>query len=159
MQRTEFLIALQEALEGEMPASEVAGNVQYYKDYIESESAAKGEEAVLQELGDPRLIAKTIIDTYKAANEEGSTYGYDSGTYYDNQYTRNDSQDDGVAINVNGKNIRIPKWGGYVVAAVVIALVIMILILLGKIAFAVLKVLLPVILVLAVFRWLFGRKR
>ena len=63
MRKTEFLQELREALDGEVSASVIQSNISYYDQYI-SQEAAKGrrEEEVIEEIGSPRLIAKTIID-------------------------------------------------------------------------------------------------
>ena len=62
MRKTEFLQELREALDGEVSASVIQSNISYYDQYI-SQEAAKGrrEEEVIEEIGSPRLIAKTII--------------------------------------------------------------------------------------------------
>lgn len=60
MRKTEFLQELREALDGEVSASVIQSNISYYDQYI-SQEAAKGrrEEEVIEEIGSPRLIAKT----------------------------------------------------------------------------------------------------
>lgn len=65
MVKKEFLDILRESLAGNVPASEVEENIRYYKDYIENE--AESEEEALKQLGDPHLIARTIIDSFKAS--------------------------------------------------------------------------------------------
>ena len=72
MRKTEFLQELREALDGEVSASVIQSNISYYDQYIRQE-AAKGrrEEEVIEEIGSPRLIAKTIIDSSEGAGETG----------------------------------------------------------------------------------------
>ena len=72
MRKTEFLQELREALDGEVSASVIQSNISYYDQYI-SQEAAKGrrEEEVIEEIGSPRLIAKTIIDSSEGAGETG----------------------------------------------------------------------------------------
>ena len=61
MSKQEFLDTLRRALARELSESEVADNINYYWNYIEQQVASgKSEEQVLSELGDPRLIARTI---------------------------------------------------------------------------------------------------
>lgn len=63
MTRQEFIDTLSVRLSEEKPTSEVLGQVQYYQGYIDGEiSRGRTEEEVLEELGDPLLIAKTILD-------------------------------------------------------------------------------------------------
>lgn len=77
MNRYEFISALRAALSGKVPSTTVEDNVQYYEEYIEVQlRQGKGEEEVLSELGDPRLLAKTIIEANKYA-EGTDTYGGD----------------------------------------------------------------------------------
>ena len=68
MRKTEFLQELREALDGEVSVSVIQSNISYYDQYI-SQEAAKGrrEEEVIEEIGSPRLIAKTIIDSSEGA--------------------------------------------------------------------------------------------
>ena len=64
MTREEFLRRLSEALEGNISAGAVQDNLNYYNQYILDEvRGGKTEEEVLQSLGDPWAIARTIIDT------------------------------------------------------------------------------------------------
>ena len=71
MTKTEFLDTLRLKLEGEVPVSEIDSTIRYYDEYI-SETVGRGESEskVLEELGSPLLIARTIIDT--SARQEGN---------------------------------------------------------------------------------------
>lgn len=71
MSKKEFLATLQETLAGQIPESEIANQLDYYKSYINS---SESEKQVLEELGDPRLIARTIIASYEAS--KGPMAGY-----------------------------------------------------------------------------------
>ena len=63
MNRLEFLQGLKAELEGRVPHSIIQENLRYYDSYI-SDEAAKGqsEEDVVESLGGPRIIARTIVD-------------------------------------------------------------------------------------------------
>ena len=64
MNRTEFLDTLRSQLSGQMHEGKVAAHVRYYEDYIQCQvRSGRIEQDVLQELGDPRLIARTLLDT------------------------------------------------------------------------------------------------
>ena len=64
MSRREFLEVLRGQLSGQMTQGRAAAHVRYYEDYIQSQVRnGRSESDVLAELGDPRLIAKTLIDT------------------------------------------------------------------------------------------------
>lgn len=75
MDRHEFISILRTALAGKVPATTVEDNVQYYEEYIEIQlRQGKREEEILAALGEPRLLAKTIIEANKYA-EGTETYG------------------------------------------------------------------------------------
>lgn len=79
MTKSEFLEILRQQLDGEMPSGEIYSNIHYYDQYIDKELlSGKTEEEVMNELGDPRLIAKTLIDA-----DEGPLY---NSTYQDVNY-------------------------------------------------------------------------
>ncbi len=87
MNKSEFLEILQQQLDGEMPANEIYSNIHYYDEYIDREmSSGKSEEEVLELLGDPRLIAKTLIDADEVSPYYNETY--EETTYTDNTYNR-----------------------------------------------------------------------
>lgn len=80
MSREEFLKRLEGALAGEVPVSVIRENLDYYSNYISQETAAgRTVEDIVEEIGDPRLIARTIIDSCEAAGEtmdqEANGYG------------------------------------------------------------------------------------
>ena len=84
MSREEFLAGLEEALAGEVPASVIRENLNYYNSYI-SQEMAKGRtvDEIVDEIGEPRIVARTIIDSSEAAGafeDAGSTYESQSET-------------------------------------------------------------------------------
>ena len=82
MDRIEFIEKLQRALAGGVNSSQVAENVRYYQEYIDVEMRkGRSEEEVLTSLGDPRLLAKSIIEANKRAGvNEGTNRNYDEET-------------------------------------------------------------------------------
>ena len=76
MSRTE-LQGLKSELEGRVPYSVIQENLRYYDSYI-MEEAAKGqtEDEVIESLGGPRIIARTIVDA--ALDTEDRPDGFDS---------------------------------------------------------------------------------
>lgn len=90
MRKAEFLAELQEALQGEVPAAVIRENLDYYNQYISQEAAAgRSEEEIIGEIGSPRLIARTIIDSSEAAGNrnEAETSSKSYGAGYDRQET------------------------------------------------------------------------
>ena len=71
MNRQEFLENLRSQLVGQMQEGKAAAHLRYYEDYIQSQvRGGRSEQEVLEELGDPRLIAKTLIDTDDGSTQE-----------------------------------------------------------------------------------------
>lgn len=70
MNKQEFLNELERSLRGKVDEAELDRQVQYYSSYIKSEmDAGKSEAEVLESLGDPRLIARTIVQTYNMKDD------------------------------------------------------------------------------------------
>lgn len=104
MKKEEFLSGLRAALALEIPDSEIESNLRFYEDYINGKIKEKEEEIVIDELGDPRLIAKTIIETYQIAhgpmyqnnkNDKSYNKSYEYEDYNDNEgddYQRKDNR-------------------------------------------------------------------
>jgi len=80
MTKYEFLEKMRHALANDLDGSVVQENVNYYDSYI-SEEVRKGrsEEAVIEELGDPWAMARSIIDMAENSGNAGGEYMYDSG--------------------------------------------------------------------------------
>lgn len=92
MSKQEFLSVLRQSLSGEVPEQEVLSNLRYYEEYL-TENAGKTTEQKIEELGEPRLLAKTIIDAYNA-NQGGNSYKtqyYKQG--YDESYGEEGTQE------------------------------------------------------------------
>ena len=99
MSKNEFLTILRGQLTGKIPTSEVESQVGYYEAYINGQiGLGKSEESAVEELGDPRLIAKTVVDSTNRAAEEA---GYD-GPYRSSTDTYDDS--DGINSGIFGKS-------------------------------------------------------
>ena len=90
MTRQEFLARLREALESELDRRTVQENVDYYSSYIIEETAkGRPESDVIAELGDPWVIARSVIgmsadslgaeDAYDAAGGRGHDGGRQGG--------------------------------------------------------------------------------
>lgn len=131
MDRIEFTDKLQHALAGGLNSAAVAENVRYYRDYIDVEiRKGRSEEEVLESLGDPRLLAKSIIEANKRAGlNEGTNQNYDEETP-DRVYGEQE---------VSGQAVRMPGW------LIILILVVVFLVIIG-IVFSVISVLAPIII-------------
>lgn len=85
MSREEFLRSLEEALANEVPQEVIRDNVNYYSSYLSQEMArGRTVDEIVSEIGEPRIIARTIIDSYEVPEAGGQTAGY--GGYRDTDY-------------------------------------------------------------------------
>jgi iron only hydrogenase large subunit-like protein len=69
MKKSEFLELLKQSLNGEIRPDKIKQNIDYYDQYIGNNPS--DEEEIINKLGDPRLIAKTIIESERIAKERG----------------------------------------------------------------------------------------
>lgn len=120
MDRTEFIEKLQRALAGGLASGQVADNVRYYQEYIDSEiRKGRSESEVIDQLGDPRLLAKSIIEANKRAGESyGSNREYDEEITTDEQETNHDRNTSG------GRAVMLPGWLVLLIITVVVVLII-----------------------------------
>ena len=94
MSKEEYLRGLEEALAGEVPASVIRENMNYYNSYL-SQEMAKGRtvDEISEEIGEPRIVARTIIDSCEASGEafgtDGNPYGTDGEGAYESSFDRN----------------------------------------------------------------------
>lgn len=152
MNRAQFLEILRSQLTGKMYAERVEAHLRYYEDYIQSQvRGGRSEDEVLAELGDPRLIARTLLDTDTSFEEE----------IYEEVYTtsnsgRNDSySEQGEARGQNKHRqyrLDLTTWYGKLIVIAVAALVIFLLV-------TVLTAVLPFLLIFALLMFLISRFR
>lgn len=88
MYRAEFLDILKKQLAGQMHQGKIEAHLRYYEDYIQSKvRTGMEEEEVIAGLGDPRLIAKTLLDTDTGGEvyEESRSYSQSEAEAYEKQ--------------------------------------------------------------------------
>lgn len=95
MTKEQFIMELEQCLQGEVSAYELSDSLTYYRQYFEDEMRnGKSEEQVIKELGSPRLIARSIIDARGIEENGSNNSGYEESAY-GNRYAQNDSSYDG----------------------------------------------------------------
>lgn len=120
MDRVEFIDKLQRALAGGLNSGQVAENVSYYQEYIDSEMRKGRSEAdVMAQLGDPRLLAKSIIEANKRA---GASYG--SNREYDEEMAENVQETRRSKTTPEGRIIMLPGWLIMLIITVIVILII-----------------------------------
>ena len=160
MNKEEFLRGLVNALSGNVPPQVVRDQLRYYDDYIRSErQKGRTESEIMEELGDPRLIARTIMDTTPGA-AEGEYEGYHPFGGFTGNNERSSRQDEqqtaygtyGANGNIHYYNLN--KWYWKVLAVViVIAFFTLVLTIIGGLLTLVIP-LLPVIGIVLLVMWL-----
>lgn len=135
MNKIEFVEQMRRSLSSIDDYTYVNDTIAYYEHYIESQMRmGKSEELVMRELGDPRLIAKSILASHASENET-----QESGTYQNHE---NDFGNKAVqtVLNLNGKLIHMPAWLIKILSAFVIIVILVL-------AFTVLRILSPFLIV------------
>ncbi len=134
MNRSEFLETLRSQLTGQMHEGKVAAHVRYYEDYIQAQvRGGRSEQDVLVELGDPRLIARTLLDTDPDTGQENYE---EYSTYTDGEVDRQQSA---------GKHVHVWRFDTWYSKLLGILILLIILFL----VFHILTVVLPVFIMVA----------
>ena len=120
MDRVEFIDKLQRALAGGLNIGQVAENVNYYQEYIDSEiRKGRSEADIMAQLGDPRLLAKSIIEANKRA---GASYG--SNREYDEEMVDDVRETRRSRATSEGRIIMLPGWLIMLIITVIVVLII-----------------------------------
>lgn len=154
MTKNEFLDRLREALGNDLAAPMVQENVDYYDQYILDEvKGGKSEEDVIEELGDPWVIARTVIDAAEGMQGTGSESGYayesdGQGYGYERQggYVKR--------VETSGRG----WWKLIVMLLGIIGVLIAVVAVVGGIISLVAPILLPLLIIMIIIRSI-GRRR
>lgn len=142
MNREAFIDALRRALYGKVDDYTLADHVRYYENYIAQEMArGRSEEEIMDELGDPRLIARTILET-------------SAGRTSHREYTVVDET--GSEQSESGERIRVHQYQGWK-ARLILAAVLLGMLLILILVFHVIAALFPFLLVAGIIIWLAKR--
>lgn len=151
MTRQEFLHELRIALQGEINQAAVNEHVNYYENYIIEESRkGRSEEEVITQLGNPRLIAKTLIDT---TGQFGQTSGEQYYSEHDTSGTIRNEKGFHTDFSQNkGRVIRYGKILQIIIAALLIIIA-------ANVVAFLLPIMVPVILIFIVISLIRGNRR
>lgn len=126
MTKQEFLNTLRISLNGKISAAAVEDNISYYEDYINTQvRLGQSEREVLEKLGNPRLIARSVIEA--SSQETHESYG----TQYDSQQNETESG--------RKRRFRMPVW-------LWIFLIVFLIFLIVGAVFSIVWVLLPILI-------------
>lgn len=139
MNKIEFIEGLRNSLEPEVSADVVRDNVEYYSRYIYDEiQKGRSEEEVVEELGDPWVIARTIIDMNEGENVEDVVY---------------DSADTGEKSYKKELKFKTWKWGNRLIDLIITVMIIAIIfVAMAGLLRVVLPILVPVVLAMMIYR-------
>lgn len=147
MDRAEFLTVLRESLEGNIPQAEMEENLRYYREYFEQSD--KSDRETVEELGDPRLIARTVIDAYRASKGPMADYYTEQAR---NEYSRSQSREyrrEEQAEGYRSERGFLNKLLGWLIALAVLVIVLVVGIVAVKVL---LTVVLPVVVIVLVVK-------
>ena len=148
MYREEFLSSMEEQMEGKMKEGKIAAHLRYYEDYIQSHvRGGENEEDVIAALGDPRLIAKTLVDT----DDGGEIYEEDTSDHY-KSYSQEYEEEAPDLLKGHGRFFDLSTTSGKIITAVVVIAVLYLL-------FRLVAAALPFLLILAIVLFVIRRIR
>ncbi len=146
MTKNEFIIKLQEALENDLDAATVRENVNYYSSYIDDEMRkGRGEQEVLDELGDPWVIAQSVIDM---SGQKNVTEDYSA---YRSAGASSERQDS--SYNVHSYTIG-SWWQKLLLILGIIGIVLLVVAVIGGIISLVMPIVVPVLVVILLFNFI-----
>ncbi len=167
MNKNTFLEELRRALAGEVSEDEVRSNIDYYNNYIMDEvKRGRTEAQVLAELGDPALIAKTII---AAGSMQAGTGRRSSDSYYtdpDYEEARKEAgkkgfhaeYDEDQGVNIRFGRLKLNTWyGRLMLLAIVLLAVFLVISLVVSILAFLIPIVLPILIILVVLSLFRGR--
>lgn len=165
MYKDEFLKILRECLQGEIPDYKVEENLRYYSNYISDTSDGKSEDEKLRELGDPHLIARTIIDTAEVKTDP--MHQGKQGYYYDEEagdtgtdYEEYENFSGGIGHTIFHLTWQSMKWYQKLLAVILLVLIVAALVALLVVSIQLFfSIVLPVLIILTLVRLIFFKNR
>ena len=153
MTRQEFLTRLREALESELDRRTVQENVDYYNSYIIEETAKGRQESdVIAELGDPWVIARSVIGM--------TSDGLGAGTAYDGDPGAGRGRDSGRQSRQEGSASILGAWLKKALFVLgIIGVFLIVIAVIGGIFSLLMPILVPVLAVVLILRLLGGTRR
>lgn len=157
MDKQEFLNILRISLNGEVNPVIIEQNIKYYDQYI-AQHSQEGENEIMEMLGDPRLIAKTIIEAERVSNEDNQNLNYQDERSYNDQWQTSNTRDKrNVRRNNEFYHMQL-KWYHYILTIVLVVVVGYILFFIGKVLFGLLFTIgFPIILIILIYQLLRNR--
>lgn len=150
MTKNEFLDILGRRLAQTFPQEKVAEHIRYYDEYLTGKTArGMAEEEAVEQLGDPLLIARTLMDTSEDYGNRNVIYEEapeaDSGWSVETEKDRSEKKEH--QLSIRGR-------GGCLLAAIIcIVVLLLVLWLVGSVLSILLPVLIPVLVIVMVISY------
>lgn len=150
MTKREFLDKMREALSNDLAEPAVRENIEYYDVYMTDEiERGRSEEELVEEIGDPWMIARTIIDISEPEDMKLNYVYEEEGQSYNG---RQDSYAGQTGFFVRG------GWKLVVALLGLIGVLLALVAVVGGIISLVAPILVPVLIIMFVIR-LLGRRK
>lgn len=154
MTKRDFLERLQRALANDLSGPVIQENVNYYDNYISDEvRKGRSETAVIDELGDPWAIAKTIIESVEVKGNTYEEYSYEPRrqNYYEQEQQGRSSN-----IHVFGLDV---WWKKLILILGIVGVVMVVIAVIGGIFSLLAPILVPLLVIMFVIRLIGGNRR
>ena len=171
MTKNEFLEGLRKALGNDLDRETVQENVVYYDGYISVQvNLGRTEEEVTADLGDPWVIAQTIIDAEEAkrgtGRNAGSSYttansGFSDLVYGDGgDYTREDYYDQNQGYQTHVHTFGFDTWWKKLLLILgIIGIIVLVVSIVGGIISLLAPILIPLVIIMLIIRLIGGSGR
>lgn len=159
MMREEFLKKLKEALENDLSGRIIEENVNYYESYIIEETRkGRAESEVVGELGDPWILARSIVDMAEGERTAKETCEGSDG-YHSRRERRESQRGRKKAASGNSRMYSMGSWWKSLLLILgILGIFLIVLAVIGGIFSLLMPVLVPVFCVVLIFR-LIGSRR
>lgn len=153
MTKYEFLEKMRHALANDLSGSVIQDNINYYDGYISDEvRKGRSEAAVIEELGDPWAIARTIIESAGNGGSGQENYTYDPAQ----QGYGNGQQKRGFHVRAIGMG---SWWKKLLLILGVLGIVMLVVAVIGEIFSLLAPLIVPILIIMLIVRLIGGRRR
>ena len=157
MTKEQFMMELEQSLQGEVSAYELSDSLTYYRQYFEDEIRnGKSEEDVIQELGSPRLIARSIIDAHGNEGAASGNSGYEDSDYREGSYSNYGSSYDSERGDIESSGQRgsgtLQNAGRMIMTIIISALIFFVVLFLLRALLPVAVVIIAIVLIVRLIR-------
>lgn len=169
MTKMEFLEGLKKALGNDLDRATVQENVNYYDGYISDEvNKGRTEEEVTAELGDPWVIAQTVIDAEEAKrgiSKDGGAYtsansGYSDPVYSNGGDTREDYTGQNQEYQTHVHTFGFDTWWKKLLLILgIIGIIVLVVAIVGGIISFLAPILIPLLIIMLIIRLVGGSGR